>query len=226
MESLQGFKPGIAKVELEQYETDGATAIELAFIAGAMHGDLNGRIVLDMCSGTGQLSFASFFFGATRAVCVEVDGDAMEIAAKNASKLNLEPKMHFILADALHQPFRDVPVRVLQKKGNGFHDASEGNHLSRKFTVLLNPPFGIQGKTPDLAFLKAAMEIPYVCVIYSLHLKNEKNRQYLKEKIGKQGWNVTDMYSTKLILPRLYDFQVKEKKEIEVDILRIAPGSG
>ncbi|MBN2154403.1 MAG: RNA methyltransferase, partial [Candidatus Lokiarchaeota archaeon] len=94
---------------------------------------------------------------------------------------------------------------------------------SRGATLLMNPPFGVQVKGADARFLRAAMSIAGVDVIYSIHLKKEKNRKYLQKLVKDDGWEVVEMHQTKMILPRLYEFHEKKRKEIEVDIYRIIP---
>jgi len=110
----------------------------MLFLA-AMRGELG--TVCDLGSGTGMLAIGAALLGA-KAIGVEIDGEALAVARRNAKKLNVD--VDFIRAD----------VRQLTLKGID--------------TVVMNPPFGAQkGSQGDRAFLRKAMEIAEV--IYSIH---------------------------------------------------------
>ncbi|NMC08539.1 MAG: methyltransferase domain-containing protein [Candidatus Lokiarchaeota archaeon] len=204
IEQMRTFEPATAKVALEQYPTDAIAAVELVFIAGFMHDDLRGRLVIDLGTGTGRLAISAICMGAWRAIGVEIDPDALALASENATAFGLERRLDLVLGDV------DQLALVPDRHGDGV-------------TVIMNPPFGVQVKGADARFLLAAMALPGVDVIYSCHLTNEKNRTFLRKLADASGWRVVELRQTTMILPKLYEFHEKKRKEIEVDIYRIQP---
>jgi predicted RNA methylase len=206
IEQMKTFDANDAKLELEQYATDAITAVELVFIAGFMHDDLRDRLVIDLGTGTGRLAISALCMGAWRVIGVEIDPDALALARENVSAFGLERRLDLVLGDVNALP--TVPAR---------HEGGA--------TIIMNPPFGVQTKGADARFLRAAMAMQGIDVIYSCHLKNDKNRTFLRKVIELGGWRLTELRQTTMILPRLYEFHEKKRKEIEVDLYRIVPAS-
>ncbi|MEX2682400.1 MAG: METTL5 family protein [Candidatus Sigynarchaeota archaeon] len=204
IEQMKTFDAASAKVELEQYATDAIAAVELVFIAGFVHDDLHGRLVIDLGTGTGRLAISALCMGAWRAVGLEIDLDALLLARENARAFGLDRRLDLVLGDVI------AGSTLLRPQLSGV-------------TLIMNPPFGVQVKGADARFLRAAMVIPGVDVIYSIHLKNEKNRTFLRNFVKDGGWDVVELHQTTMFLPRLYEFHEKRRKEIEVDIYRILP---
>jgi putative methylase len=136
LERLEGFsRPSLQR---EQYATPAAVAAEILFLA-AMRGDLG--TVCDLGCGTGVLAIGAALLGA-RAIGVEIDGDALDVARRNAKKLNAD--VDYIRAD----------VKSVILKGID--------------TVVMNPPFGAQkASAGDRAFLSQAVKTAKT--VYSLH---------------------------------------------------------
>jgi putative methylase len=136
LERLEGFsRPSFQR---EQYATPAPVAAQMLFLA-AMRGELG--TVCDLGCGTGMLAIGAALLGA-RAIGVEIDGEALAIARRNAKKLNVD--VDFIRTD----------VSSLALKGID--------------TVVMNPPFGAQkASAGDRAFLSKALEIANT--IYTLH---------------------------------------------------------
>jgi putative methylase len=134
----------------EQYATPASVAAEMLSwreCARAWH-------VCDLGCGTGVLAIGAALLGA-RAIGVEIDGEALAIARRNAEKLNVD--VDFIRAD----------VRSLVLKGID--------------TVVMNPPFGAQkASSGDRAFLCNARKIAKT--IYSLHNQGSEDfvRSFMK----------------------------------------------
>ena len=203
IEQLKTFDVSTAKVKLEQYATDAIAAVEMVFIAGFMHDDLHDRLVLDLGTGTGRLAISALIMGARHAIGVELDEDAIMLAKQNASDFHLLGKFFLVQGDVLA-----LPVSL--------------KRVTDECTILMNPPFGVQDKGADARFLRAAMAIDGVGVIYSFHLTNESNRAFLKKLIKScSGWTLSELHQTKMILPHLYAFHEKKRKEIDVDIYRL-----
>jgi len=149
LERLEGFsRPSFQK---EQYATPASVAAEMLFLAG-MRAELG--TVCDLGCGTGVLAIGAALLGA-RAIGVEIDGEALAIARRNAEKLNVD--VDFICADVRQLSLRDID------------------------TVVMNPPFGAQ-KTSfgDRAFLCCARKIAKT--IYSLHNQGSEGfvRSFMK----------------------------------------------
>jgi len=136
LERLEGFdRPAFQR---EQYATPASVAAEMLFLA-AMRGDLG--TVCDLGCGTGVLAIGAALMGA-RAIGVEIDGEALATARRNARMLDVD--VDFARAD----------VSRLALKGID--------------TVVMNPPFGAQkASAGDRAFLEKAIKTAKT--IYSLH---------------------------------------------------------
>jgi len=118
----------------EQYATPASIAAEVLYLAHG-HGDIAGRSVVDLGCGNGILAIGAMLLGASRAVGVDSDPEAIDVARRNATraKVNVD--------------WRSMDV-------NGFRESFE--------TVVMNPPFGAQSRRADRPFLDAAMAISRV----------------------------------------------------------------
>lgn len=125
LQQLAPFDP--PRASLEQIATPPEPALELLEEA-AHRGDLAGRAVADLGSGTGVLAIGAALLGAT-AVGVDVDPGAVDLARSNAEKAG-------------------VPVE--------FEVADVARWSGRVDTVVMNPPFGAQNKHADRPFWDAA----------------------------------------------------------------------
>lgn len=72
-----------------------------------------GDRVLDLGSGSGLLAIAAAKLGAARAVGIEVDESAMEVAEKNAARNNVAGRVRFISGDAAQLAPLAGPADVL-----------------------------------------------------------------------------------------------------------------
>jgi putative methylase len=108
--------------------------------------------------------------------------------------------------------------------------------LTGKFdTVIQNPPFGVQKRTADRRFLEKALQL--AAAVYSLHnhpavdkrlvsMLNARGGQplqveaspFLRRFIEERGGRVEAVYALPLVIPRMFDFHTKEKREIVVDL--------
>ncbi|MHA1302272.1 MAG: METTL5 family protein [Candidatus Heimdallarchaeaceae archaeon] len=178
------------KIHLEQYQIPPRLAAMIVYRAFQL-GDVKNKIVMDLCCGTGLFAIAAKELGAEVVYGVDIDADALEIAKKNAEK---------------------VQVEIIWKKA----DARE---ISLKVdTVFMNSPFGVKGAVKDQHFLQAALNNSKVC--YSVHLYQEKNIQFLKEYIKKQNKEVAEIIKAEFEIPRLYHFHKKRYHVINVGIIR------
>jgi len=153
LSKLEGFPE--PKPELEQYRTPGNVASELLWLAYSA-GDIAGKVVADLGTGTGVLAIGAKLLGAEKVYAVEVDGKALEVARRNAERAGVE--VEFINADV-----------------------SEFDE--RVDTVVMNPPFGSQRKHADRPFLLKAFEV--ADRVYSIHLAKPEVRNFIERFRGR-----------------------------------------
>ena len=128
------------KIKLEQYTIPADLAADILFRACHTYGDIHGKSVIDLGTGTGRLALGAMMLGAQSVVGIDIDLDSLQTARFNSKRLELEAD--WLLSDiaSLH----------------GLFD-----------TVLMNPPFGTKRVHSDIKFLRAALNIG--SVIYSIH---------------------------------------------------------
>ena len=127
---LQGLDPvPIPKADVEQYATPPGIAAEVVF-AARVHGDIEGRSVLDAGCGNGILGIAAKLLGASRVLGVDIDSSAVEVARLNASRIGVEAE------------WRKADIRDVREDFD---------------TVLMNPPFGSQRRHADRPFLETSV---------------------------------------------------------------------
>jgi putative methylase len=195
--------------QLEQYVTPPDVAANLLYIAAYVNDSIIGKRVLDMGCGTGRLALGAAFLGAKEVVGVDIDAQAIHIAAENAVKTCLERKVQWILCDI--------------------------NAIRGEFdTVIENPPFGVQTKGADTSFLAKALEVGGM--IYSLHknisrdsallerLKHKGNLEsvapgkFLAGFAEKHGGQIKNVYAMIMSVPHMFDYHTKVKHEFLVDL--------
>jgi putative methylase len=197
------------QVRLEQYTTSEPVAATLLYVAAFVNDDVVGKSVLDLGCGTGRLSLGAAFLGAQEVVGVDIDKRAIETAAQNSRNLDLEGNVQWVIGDI--------------------------KAVSGKFdTVLQNPPFGVQIREADRAFLVKALESGKS--VYSLHNHPETDNQlviklkasggffqvqpspFLEQFIAKHGGNVKAVYAILMTIPRLFVFHKEVKHDFVVDL--------
>jgi putative methylase len=179
---------------LEQYTTPSKVAAETLYLAAYVYDDVVGKTVVDLGCGTGRLAIGAALLGAREVFGVDVDRAAVRVAQKNAEKLGVKEKTHWIAAD----------IDVVK----GTFD-----------TVLQNPPFGVQRRRADRRFITKSLELSNT--IYSFHKGGESNREFIKRFIEEQGGKITTIFPLKMEIPRMFKFHTKKKRSIQVDLYRI-----
>jgi putative methylase len=196
------------KVHLEQYTTSEQIVANMLYIAAYTNDDIVEKSVLDLGCGTGRLALGASFVGAKEVVGIDIDRLAITTASENRKKAGLS-NVQWVLGDI---------------------SAIEG-----KFdTVLQNPPFGVQTREADRAFLVKALEAGNA--VYSLHnhpevdsrlIKQLKSSQgflqvsaspFLERFIAKHGGAVTAVYAMHMTIPRMFDFHKKLKHDLVIDL--------
>ncbi|MFB6080593.1 MAG: METTL5 family protein [Haloferacaceae archaeon] len=182
---------------LEQYPTPPELAAHVIHVAD-LNGDVAGRTVVDLGTGTGMLALGAALRGPARVVGVEIDRDALETARANRLRVGTAAEIHWVRADATRAPLAPA----------------EGT------TVVMNPPFGAQAgnEHADRGFLATAAEVAGVS--YSIH--NEGSRAFVESFAADNGGEVTHAFASSVALDRQFDFHEADRREIGVEVFRIA----
>ncbi len=197
------------QAQLEQYTISPSIASTMLYIATYANNDIIGKTVLDLGCGTGRLALGASYLGADNVVGVDVDRLAIKTAVENSLKVGLAGNVQWIIGDI--------------------------NAITGRFdTVLQNPPFGVQTREADRAFLVKALEVGN-CV-YSLHNHPETDKQLIKQLKASNGFLqvspspflerlvaqhngvVKAVYAMLMTIPRMFDFHTKIKHEFVVDL--------
>ena len=195
------------QVQLEQYTISPSVAANMLYIAAYTNNDIAGKMVMDLGCGTGRLSLGAAFLGAENVVGVDIDRLAIETAVQNSINVGLTECVEWINGDI--------------------------NALIGTFdTVLQNPPFGVQTREADRAFLIKALEIGNR--IYSLHNHPETDSRligklrasgllqvepspFLERFVEKNGGVVRAVYAMLMTIPKMFEFHTKDRHDFVVD---------
>src|SRR5208337_1240889 len=197
------------QAQLEQYTISESIASTMLYIATYANNDIIGKTVLDLGCGTGRLALGASYLGADNVVGVDVDRLAIKTAVKNSLKVGLAGNVQWVIGDI--------------------------SAITGKFdTVLQNPPFGVQTREADRAFLVKALESGNF--VYSLHNHPETDSQlvrqlkangdflqvqpspFLERFVTKHDGAVKAVYAMLMTIPRLFDFHTKAKHDFIVDL--------
>lgn len=127
------------KLELEQYSTPGNIAADILW-NGFMLGDIRGKVVADLGSGTGILGIGALLLGAKKVYFVEKDGVKL-------LKKNLELIKNKDCYSIINKPISEFNTKV--------------------DTIVENPPFGTKERHADKEFLEKAFAL--ADMVYSVH---------------------------------------------------------
>ncbi|KAF9764263.1 Methyltransferase-like protein 5 [Nosema granulosis] len=149
--------------KLEQYMTPAELAAHAIFCIHSEYDDIEGKIVMDLCCGTGILAIGCSFFGPKYLMAVDVDKEALDVCKENL--INFEVECDLIRSDF--------------NKFSMFSDMVD--------TVIMNPPFGTKIKHQDVKALDKALSIAKV--VYSMHKKSTRDyflKKYPSSKVVAQ----------------------------------------
>lgn len=197
------------QAHLEQYTTSPQLAANMLYLAAYSNGDIIDKSVLDLGCGTGRFALGAACLGAGSVVGIDIDPLAIRTARENASQMNLSGVVEWINGDI----------------------ASISGHFD---TVLQNPPFGVQTREADRAFLVKALEVGKV--VYSLHnhpevdellIRRLKSSQgflqvapspFLVRLISKNGGAIRAVYALSMTIPKMFDFHKKARHDLVIDL--------
>jgi len=191
LQRLTGFSHPSAA--LEQYQTPAPLAARLLFHA-LMKGDIEGKNVCDLGSGTGMLAAGAALLGADRVTGVDIDKKAVAVARSNAGLLGVD--LEFIVADV--------------------RDPSLPSRLGCPDTVIMNPPFGAQKAHADRPFIDLALTL--APVTYSIF--NAGSVQFIEAYITGRG-EIDERIGGIFPIKRTFFFHTQDMQDIGVEILRL-----
>ena len=192
LSKLKGFEDPAVKEE--QYNTDSETAAAVLWQA-YMAGDVEGKTIVDLGSGTGILGLGAALLGAKKVYMVERDAGAIEIAKKNAVFLEKEAK----IIDKVVFLNEDI-------KGLKIHADM----------VIQNPPFGVKQKHADKAFVEKAFNISDV--VYSLH--KIESMGFLEQLSRDFGFLITNITTFDLPIKACFNFHKKKIHRVKIGCWR------
>jgi len=191
LERLAGFDN--PRTSLEQYLTPAPLAARLLFHAG-LKGDIEGKTVCDLGSGTGILAVGAALLGAADVIGIEIDPGAVRTARDNAALLDVD--VSFVVADV--------------------KDPETCGRIGPKDTIVMNPPFGAQNMHADRPFIDCALAV--APVTYGIF--NAGSCQFI-QTYTKGRATIAETVSGRLSIRRTFSFHKKNVQEIEVEILRL-----
>lgn len=122
-------RPERYDIALEQYVTDPVVASSILFLAHG-NGDIDGKIVADLGSGSGIFACGAALLGARSVYAVEIDKGLIGLLSNNS---------------------KGLPVKVVNSPVEEFSQKVD--------TVIMNPPFGSVQPGSDRVFLEKAVEV-------------------------------------------------------------------
>jgi putative methylase len=167
--------------------TPADAAAELLYDALA-RGDLVGRTVVDLGSGTGRLAIGAALLGALRVVGVEQDPGALGIARDNAERAG-------------------VSCRWVEGPVSGYAEPAD--------TVVMNPPFGAQRKHADAPFWDRAFALARRA-IYAFSLAD--SRTFIGRQAVARAARIETTRPVRWELPATFPHHRKPRVPLSVDL--------
>lgn len=196
-------------VRLEQYTTPESVAATMLYLAAYTYGSIVDKRVLDLGSGTGRLALGCAFLGAESVVGIDIDKLAVKLAVENSAKLGFKTKVDWVACDV--------------------------NAVAGKFdTVVQNPPFGVQKRGADQAFLEKALQV--ADTVYSLHnhpftdtpfikrlranagLLQVEASPFIARFVETHGGRIEAVYAMPLVIPRMFAFHTKARSKTIISL--------
>jgi putative methylase len=197
------------KANLEQYTLSPPIAATMLYMAAYADNSIIGKSVVDLGCGTGRLTLGAAYLGAKNVVGIDVDRLAIKTAFENIQAAGLGGQVQLVLGDI--------------------------NAIDGRFdTVLQNPPFGVQNREADRAFLVKALEVG--SSVYSLHNHPETDKRliaqlkssggflqvlpspFLQRFVEQHGGAVKAVYAVLMTIPKMFEFHTKARHDFVIDL--------
>jgi putative methylase len=184
------------RAALEQYHTPPELAAHVVHLAD-LHGDVDGRTVVDLGTGTGMLALGAALRGPARVIGLELDRAALETARTNERRVAASAPIHWVHADATRSPV--APAEPV--------------------TLVMNPPFGAQNSNrhADRRFLETASDL--AAVSYSVH--NAGSESFVDAFVADHGGGVTHAFAATLDVDAQFAHHTEETRALDVEVFRI-----
>ncbi|OPY43109.1 MAG: ribosomal protein L11 methyltransferase [Methanoregulaceae archaeon PtaU1.Bin222] len=189
LSGVKGFP--VPSARDEQYLTPPDLAARLIFHAHSC-GDIEGKRVCDLGTGTGILAIAAALLGAAAVIGVERDRAALSVATENAEKLGVTPR--FIEDD--------------------IGDPGLASRIGPCDTVVMNPPFGAQKRHADRPFIDTALLI--APIIYGIF--NAGSKEFVSSYIQGRA-EIVEVVGGTLSMKRAFSFHTRDLRDTPVEII-------
>lgn len=197
------------KVRVEQYTTPSEIAAEVLWSA-FMRGDIEGKVIADLGSGTGILGLGAMILGAKRVYFIDMDKNALDIAKNNILYLESEGYLGKDLAEGRDYAFKCIDIEEL----NSVIDEKKGESVD---TVVQNPPFGTRVKHIDKVFLDKALDT--APVVYSFH--KSSTERFVKSFCKDRKVSITEVWNFEFPIKKNMEHHTKRVQKIEVSVFRL-----
>ena len=197
---LQELEVPSSLVSLEQYTTPAHIAANLLWETAEHFGSIRDEVVLDLGCGSGILAIGCLLLGSKFVVAVDVDGNSLEVAKRNAENLGFSSEnISFVKQD----------VQYLNIQSLGLKEKIQ--------TVIMNPPFGTRDQIGiDAVFVQKALEC--ADTVYSMH--KTSTRDFWLKKGMELGVKVKPLMEVKFNIDHTFHFHKYDSQDIEVDFLQ------
>ncbi len=194
---LSGLAPQTHdSVKLEQYTTGGDLAARWLTDIAAF-GDLSeGCTVADLGAGNGVLGLGALAMGAGRAILLEADEAACDVAKSNAESMGFADSVEVIQAMLGSDPI----------------------DLSSADVVISNPPWGSQTPRADRPFLEAM-----IAAAVPAHLLHSAEATHIQPLFEEAGWTAERYGEADFALPAAYSHHSKQRGRTRAAFWRLVP---
>ena len=194
---LSGLEPHpYNSIELEQYSIDGDLAARWITDIAAF-GDLSeGCSIADLGAGNGILGLGALVMGAGRAILVEADQEACDVAKSNADSMGFADSTEVIQA-------------TLGSDLVNFNSAD---------VVISNPPWGRQTPRADRPFLEAM-----IAAAVPTHLLHSAEATHIQTLFEDAGWSAERYGEADFALPAAYSHHSRQRGRTRAAFWRLVP---
>lgn len=186
LQSIPAFSEPDAR--LEQVTTPAEAAATLLLDALG-RGDIAGRSVVDLGSGTGRLAIGAALLGAAPVTGIEVDAEAVVVARSSSRRLGAR-----------------IDWEVAEVDGSELRGA----------TVVMNPPFGAQRRGADRPFWRSALAGRGDRAVYAFSLSD--SRSFIEARAVERTARVEARRPVPWDLPRTFAHHRRASRSLSVDL--------